>query len=177
MTRTLDTKYGPLVLTHYAGPTSAPGSIQAHDGKYPSAGYAIGRDPDERYVGCRISSPDLGYVDGRRAYDYLTINGVQYSADATFTLTADGWRQEFGSFGALTRKGGWLTDSVPDGAGKTWRTVISPAIIAALTADTIARDVAIDDARESFQADCLARAAMLRAEADRLDKMAKEPVA
>lgn len=169
--RTIDTPYGPLTIKHYAGPTTAPGHGYLNDGKHPSEAHAAGREPDDRYVGARVESPEY---DGGHRFDPLTINGKPYDVDTSFALTPEGWRESRSMFRhALTPAGSFMAPPTP-AARRTWDERIVPAIIAALAADTIATDVAIMDAREAFIADCRERAAMLRAEADRLDTLTED---
>ena len=171
--RTIDTPYGPLTIKHYAGPTTAPGRGYLNDGKHPSAAHAAGRAPDDRYVGCRVRSPE--HQDGgRRVRDPLTINGKPYEVDTAFTLTPRGWAEDRSMFRhALTPAGSFMAPPTP-AARKTWDERIVPLIIAALAADTIATDVVIMDARAAFIADCRKVAAELRAEADRLDALTED---
>ena len=171
--RTIDTPYGPLTIKHYAGPTTAPGRGYLNDGKHPSAAHAAGRAPDARYVDARVRSPE--HQDGGyRVCSPLTINGKPYEVDAGFTLTADGWRADRSDYHALTPAGAFLTMPPTPAARRTWDERIVPAIIATLTADTQAIETARTDARMAFVADCRDRAAMLRAEADRLDALTED---
>lgn len=171
--RTIETPYGPLTLTHYAGPTTAPGHGYLNDGKSPSAAHAAGREPDAPYVGARVRSPEH-QEGGRRVRDPLTINGKPYDADAGFHLTPDGWREDRGSYHALTPSGAFVTTPPTPAARRTWNERIAPFIIAALDADTESVSAYRAAARLDFIADCRKVAASLRAEADRLDTLTED---
>jgi hypothetical protein len=166
----VDTKYGPLAVRITAGPTRAPGGGYLSDHGYPNEAHAFGREPDAPTLGAYAGTADGGHAPE------LTINGIGYGASAHFALrepkgyeTGTDWREEYGGGSPLHRSGSWLADEPTEGARKVWREVIAPAIIAALRTASQECTEAQALARAAFVADCKARAAALRAEADRLE--------
>lgn len=182
----LDTPYGPLDVWYSAEPsrvrldTRGTGSVPRLMPADPPSLHAVVRSPECADDATADPPTERGYIDGRRGYWPLTINGVPYSLDGYYIRQDSGaWTDDraAGYYTKLRRLGAYgdgravVTFGNEDPTDKA-RAVVArelvPLIVGALAGMTDAHEAARDRAAAEYRASALGMAADLRALADQV---------